>query len=281
MRLEDILRDARPPSADAGPRKIPWDEPAFSARMLYEHLSQSHDGASRRPERIDAHVAWLDRAVLRGRASRILDLGCGPGLYTRRLAVLGHECTGIDFSPASVTFARDHAEREHDAAHYVLGDVRTVDFGGPYDLVMMLFGEINAFTRDEAVAVLTRARAALADGGLVLLEASRLAALRRDTERPRSWRARSSGLFSAQPHLELTEHAWHDATRQAVTRWYVVDTATAEVARYGEVLQGYDDEGYESLLADAGLSVERRIAGLTGDADTDADFVVLMARSRG
>ncbi|EBN1049881.1 hypothetical protein LME23_002765 [Salmonella enterica] len=28
--------------------KIPWDEPAFSQRMLENHLSQDHDWASRR-----------------------------------------------------------------------------------------------------------------------------------------------------------------------------------------------------------------------------------------
>ena len=28
-------------------RTIPWDDPGFSQRMLREHLSQQHDGASR------------------------------------------------------------------------------------------------------------------------------------------------------------------------------------------------------------------------------------------
>ena len=77
--------------------KIPWHDPDFSERMLAEHLSQSHDAASRRFDRIDRHVAWIHRELLEGVPTRVLDLGCGPGLYTSRLARLEHECVGIDF----------------------------------------------------------------------------------------------------------------------------------------------------------------------------------------
>jgi predicted TPR repeat methyltransferase len=44
--------------------------------------------------------------VLQSEPQRILDLGCGPGLYTQRLASLGHTCVGIDISPASIAYAR-------------------------------------------------------------------------------------------------------------------------------------------------------------------------------
>ena len=84
---------------------IPWDDPAFSRRMLREHLSQDHDLASRRLERIDSHVAWIHAEVLGSTPSRVLDLGCGPGLYAHRLARRGHACSGIDFGPSCVTFA--------------------------------------------------------------------------------------------------------------------------------------------------------------------------------
>lgn len=35
----------------------------------------------------------------------MLDLGCGPGLYSHRLATLGHRVHGIDFGPASIAYA--------------------------------------------------------------------------------------------------------------------------------------------------------------------------------
>jgi 2-polyprenyl-3-methyl-5-hydroxy-6-metoxy-1,4-benzoquinol methylase len=78
---------------------IPWDDPGFSERMLAKHLSQEHDLASRRSETIDHHVEWIFSEVLNSRPARLLDLACGPGLNTVRLARIGCECAGVDFSP--------------------------------------------------------------------------------------------------------------------------------------------------------------------------------------
>ena len=102
MKLMDIVRRQRVPKPWSEGEKIPWNDPEFSRRMLDEHLSQAHDAASRRFEIIDKHVDWIHTHVLKGNPTRILDLGCGPGLYTNRLARLGHHCVGIDFSPASI-----------------------------------------------------------------------------------------------------------------------------------------------------------------------------------
>ena len=105
--LMEIVRRSQTPEPWAEGEKIPWNEPGFSRRMLQEHLSQQHDLASRRAVTIRKHVDWIQRAVLPGGPSRILDLGCGPGLYASRLAKLGHDCTGVDFSPASIEYARE------------------------------------------------------------------------------------------------------------------------------------------------------------------------------
>lgn len=63
MRLADL--PTRPPMAPwAEGNTIPWDDRAFSERMLREHPSQAHDAASRRLEKADRHVAWLAAAGL-------------------------------------------------------------------------------------------------------------------------------------------------------------------------------------------------------------------------
>ncbi|MCA9368642.1 class I SAM-dependent methyltransferase, partial [Candidatus Kaiserbacteria bacterium] len=59
MQLIDIVRRTDAPRPWAEGEKIPWDDPAFSRRMLQEHLSQEHDAASRRFAVIDQHVAWI------------------------------------------------------------------------------------------------------------------------------------------------------------------------------------------------------------------------------
>ncbi len=43
--------------------KSPRDEPAFSQRMLENHLSQDHDWASRRLTVIEQQVTWITRQL--------------------------------------------------------------------------------------------------------------------------------------------------------------------------------------------------------------------------
>ncbi len=113
MNLLDVVRRTPMPISWEEGDNIPWSDPDFSRRMLAEHLSQAHDAASRRAEIIDRHVDWIHRRWLGTRPARILDLGCGPGLYTSRLARLGHECIGIDYGPASVAYAVQCARRKN------------------------------------------------------------------------------------------------------------------------------------------------------------------------
>src|SRR5262249_28809074 len=154
---------------------------------LREHLSQEHDAASRRRATIDGHVAWIHQALLGGQPRSVLDLGCGPGLYTSQLARLGHQCAGIDFSPASIAYARAEASEHNLACRYRLGDLRAADYGAGYGLAMLIFGELNVFPRPQAAAILARAHQALADDGLLLLEPHTFAAVQRIGERAPSW----------------------------------------------------------------------------------------------
>jgi 2-polyprenyl-3-methyl-5-hydroxy-6-metoxy-1,4-benzoquinol methylase len=150
MRLANLWQRAIPPEPWQEGDTIPWNDPAFSARMLDEHLSQAHDAASRRGITIDRQVAWIQRTLLRGSPTAILDLACGPGLYTSRPARLGHTCVGIDFSPAAIAHARATADAQQFNCQYRLEDLRSAVFGSGFGLVMCVFGEINVCPRDQA-----------------------------------------------------------------------------------------------------------------------------------
>ena len=140
---------------------IHWNDPDFSERMLVEHLTQEHDLASRKSETIDGHADWIFSLILDGRPGRVLDLGCGPGLYTERLARRGCGCVGVDFSPASVRHAGEVAARERLDCRYFHGDLRDQDFGGGFDLVMMIYGQFNVFPRAVGMELLAKAIARL------------------------------------------------------------------------------------------------------------------------
>jgi len=265
MRLSDIVNRAPVPSPWTEGDNIPWNDPGFSARMLAEHLTQAHDLASRRATIIDAHVAWIHEIVLAGQPSAILDLGCGPGLYANRLAALGHTCTGIDFSPASIDYARSGAPDDVAACTYHLEDLRTADYGHGYDLAMLLYGELNVFAPRDITAILTKCHAALKPGARLLLEPHTFAFFDAETPHTTSWFSSDDGLFSPTPHLCLTENHW-DAVAEAVTRrYYVIDAATASVTRYAQSLQAYREDAYRELLARHGFAKIEVLPGLAHD----------------
>ncbi|MEX2246334.1 MAG: class I SAM-dependent methyltransferase [Dehalococcoidia bacterium] len=256
---------------------IPWDDPDFSRRMLREHLAQHHDAASRRFSTIDAHVAWIHEH-LGGRPAKILDLGCGPGLYTHRLARLGHSCTGIDFSPASIEHAASAARDDGIGCDHRLGDLRSADFGAGFDLVMLISGELNVFRPADAEQVLRKAGAALIQGGTLLLEVHPEAAVRDIGARGLRWYAAPFGVFSDQPHLCLQEHTWDAATETATIRYYVIDAASGTITAYAQTYQAYDRESYRTLLAQTGFASVEFFPSLTGAPDdTAAHFEVIRA----
>jgi len=254
----------------AGWEKIPWGEPDFSRRMLAEHLDPSHDLASRRADTIEQHVAWIHRKILGGQPARILDMGCGPGLYTSRLAALGHTTTGVDISPASIEYARAH----HPGGDYTLGDIREVDPGAGYDLAAMIYGELNAFSPEDAARIVEKAHAALRPGGKLLLEVHRHAFVHRVGQEPPSWHTAEKGLFADGPYLCLIESALDGDT--AVTRYYVVTEEGGEVRRYTAMHHAYTDDEYRRLLD----AFERVMfyPSLTGSAETGDLFVIVAER---
>jgi SAM-dependent methyltransferase len=266
MNLLDIVhRDPLAPWAEG--EKIPWNEPGFSSRMLREHLSQAHDAASRRGAKIDATVAWIHEELLRKRPARVLDLGCGPGLYTSRLARLGHECVGVDFGPASITYAVRTAQEEGLSCRYVEGDLRTAEYGAGYALAMWIYGEFNVFRPAEAQHILDKAYRALDAGGRLLLEPSTWEAVQRAAQAGPSWYAVAEGLFSERPHLCLEEQAW-DAQRAAhTTRYYIVDALTGEVTRHASTEQAYSEEQLAAMLAACGFEEVRFLPMLPGGTE--------------
>ena len=99
-----------------------WTSADISEMLLRFHLDGEVDVASRRTDFIDASAAWMVATFQLGPGRRVLDLVCGPGLYTSRLARSGARVMGVDFSARSIEHARAVAERDGLRVEHVLGD---------------------------------------------------------------------------------------------------------------------------------------------------------------
>ena len=226
--------------------------------------SQQHDRASRRAATIDAQVRFLARQVASRDGARVLDLACGPGLYLHRLARLGYRCHGIDFSPAAIRHARGVAAAEVLDCTFDQADLRQADLGSGYALVLLVYGQINVFPRPVARDILTRAHAALAPGGTLVLEPQTPEAVRATGHGDATWTSARSGLFAAGPHLLLEERFWDAPSRTATQRWHVVHAETARVERYAMSTCSYDARELVDLLATVGFGQVQTHPSLTG-----------------
>jgi SAM-dependent methyltransferase len=250
MNLSDIIHrnmDLKPWQEG---ERIPWDDPAFSRRILQEHLAQAHEAASRRKVTIKKQVDWIHRYVLDGKTTHILDLGCGPGLYAAPFTKLGHTYIGIDFSPACIEYALENAPA---GCAYHLADVRNAEYGSGHGLVLFIFGALNIVPTQDARTILEKVYAALEPGGRILLEVSSPEAVDQIGNQPSMWYSAEAGLFSDQPHLCLMENFWDDERAIATERFYILDAASGLVTHHAASTVAYTEEQLGVMLEQAGF----------------------------
>ncbi len=237
---------------------LPWDDPHFSERMLREHLDQSHGAASRPQTEIDRQVdvmwRWLDLRP----GARILDVTCGPGLYAVRLAQRGCIVHGIDFSPASIRYARELAVREGvaDRCRFTQADVREAlpgEASAGYDAALFIYGQLAVFTREEAGALLGGCAQALRPGGRLLIELLNFERLDRRLHNS-WWYTDRGGLWGDFPYLHLGERDWDDEQHTATERFFIINLETGEMHTYGLVDQGYSSAEVAAMCRAAGFT---------------------------
>ena len=276
MKLKDIVNRSEKPIPWTEGEKIPWDEPAFSERMLREHLSQEHDAASRRFKTIDQHVDWIHGSLLNEQPSLVLDLGCGPGFYVSRLAQLGHTCTGVDFSPASIEYAQQQNLENHTGCTYIHHDLRTFDYGNGYDLVMLIYGEFNTFRKPDARDILIKAHKALKDDGKLLIELNSYSCLHGFGLTAPDWHAGQGGLFSDQPYLFMEESFWNEEMQAATRRMYVIDAASGDVQQMADNHQAYTEDDLQKIANECGFSKVEFHTNWPGHIDESGDYLLMV-----
>src|SRR5512147_1712582 len=121
---------------------------------------------AKRQGRMDALLAPISDAVLKActvkRGDRVLDIGCGCGETSLRLAQRGATVVGVDISKPMLGRAKERAAAEGASATFVLGDAAVTHFERVYDQVFSRFG-VMFFS--DPTAAFANIRTGLRSGG--------------------------------------------------------------------------------------------------------------------
>ena len=256
--------------------ELDWSDPAFSRRLLAEHLDQAHDGASRRRRLIDQHVRRL-RELLPDPPADVLDAGCGPGLYAVPLARLGYRLHGVDIGPAVIRHARREARAAgvQGMARFEVGDVRSLPATPRYDAVVLIYFVLENLPAGQQAAALRRLGATLRPGGRLIAEFR----LRPDQlpGRLSAWEVVDDSLLGRRRQLLLSDSVYDRARNLFILREVAV-FSDGEVAVQQTTSRLFGFEQIPGLLARAGMRVVASFDGWTRHAGSPlCDSVVVIA----
>jgi SAM-dependent methyltransferase len=121
-------------------------------------------------QRTEAEVSALVTLLGLDQPLKILDLACGFGRHTNRLAALGHIMTGVDFSQGFLEIARRDALQMRLSVNYQQADMRKITFTDEFDYTLLLFTAFGYFSDAENLQVLQNTCKALVSGGRLVFD---------------------------------------------------------------------------------------------------------------
>jgi len=238
--FEKLLQYANRPVLFAKGTANFWDDPHISEHLLAAHLNPTWDAASRRPETIDKTVAWINSEFLPAQA-KILDLGCGPGLYAERLASLGHEVTGVDFSKRSIDYATKSAQEKGLGIGYHYQNYLEINYSEQFDLVMLIYCDFGALTDIERGLLLQKIYMALKPGGIVIFDVF-TEDFSTGVKEGQSWEVTESGFWAKGLHCTLEQTFHYVEAKVQLSQTIVMrDNGTYDVYRIYDSYFSEDD----------------------------------------
>ena len=254
-----------------------WTDEHISSRMLALHLDGSVDVSSRRTDFLDRSAAWMiDRFGL-GPGTAVVDFGCGPGLYTSRLAASGAAVTGIDSSERSIRYARALAQRQGLWIEHIQADHLRFEPEGFFDLITMIMGDYCALSPDQRSLMLGKLRAHLRPGGNILFDVYSLAAFGAREETASYGPSLQNGFWSPYPYFGFLNTFKYNGDLVPLGKYTIVEQARTRVVY--NWLQCFDRESLAAEIENRGLIVQEVPGDVAGASYAPAshEFAVVAA----
>lgn len=246
MDIKKLINMSKKPEVFERSKSKLWDDPYISKKMLEIHLDPEFDAASRTYEFIEESIEWLVNSIFEEDENKILDLGCGPGFYSKRLAEKGYSVTGIDLSKNSIEYAKSQVENTDLDIEYIRQDFLKMDYEDEFDIVLLIYCELGALTNEERDTLIENVYRALKPGGKFIFDVF-TANNRDEKDLDRKWELSQKGFWDEKPYLALTETFSYEEEDTFLNQTIVINN-DEEISLYRIFEHVYNKESITEVL---------------------------------
>lgn len=231
MKIKELLKQSEKPELYEKGTAVMWTDPHISKQLLEIHLHPDIDLASRKKATIEKTINWIFEQV-QGQALKILDLGCGPGLYTQQIAQKGHKVTGVDFSKNSIEYAKEQAKANNLDIEYINKNYLELDLPkNKFDLIMMIYTDLGVLLPEERNQLLSKIEKALKPGGTLIFDVLNDKDLDKKIS-PKNWEASERGFWTDNPYLSLSESFFYEEEKVILNQHVVAEEENTNIYRF-------------------------------------------------
>lgn len=277
LNLDMIIQLQQKPEPFTPGEPLFWDDPHISQQMLAAHLDPDIDAASRKSETIDKIVNWIANYLHLKIGDSVLDLGCGPGLYTSRLAQQGFQVTGVDYSGNSINYAIQSAQEQGLEITYRYQNYLNLKEQEKYDLALLIYGDYCPLNPEQRSQLLENVKNALKPGGYFILDVTTREG-RKKFGLKNGWYAAEKGFWKPGPHIVL-EHGFDYPEQDIYLDQYIVIEGDGRLSVYNNWFQDFNQHSISAELIKAGFRVDSLWNDLLGTPLTeDSDWIGVVAQ---
>lgn len=254
-----------------------WLDPYVSKHILHAHLDPNTDDASRRPETIRASAGWIADQAGGGAGRKLLDLGCGPGLYCEEFTRLGFDVTGVDFSANSLAHAKTTAERKGLAIRYLEKNYVTDELPRGFDVITLIYGDFCVLSNPDRDLLLWKIRGLLAPGGIFVFDVFTRSYVDRTGTKTDWYIQIDDGFWHPDPHLVL-EQGFEYREEQVYLNQYIILPEATKAKTFHIWHRYYTREAIREVLEKHKLTIRAEHADLLGTSiDASNEWIGIIA----
>ena len=254
-----------------------WQDEHMSQRMLELHLDEDAELASRPHAFIERSAEWMKSRFQIGTNTVVFDYGCGPGLYTSRLARMGAKVTGIDFSKRSIAHATEYDSEHGLEVSYVLEDYLRWETTQQADLITLIFCDLCPLSPQRRRVLFSKFRRHLKPGGHILLDVCSVAQFEPKKEQTVCERNLLGGFFSANNYFGFLTTFTYDSDHVLLDKYTIVERG--RVRHFYNWLQHYGVDELTAELGENGFAVQEVYSNVAGDPyEPDSSVLAVVAQ---